>query len=93
MPTKFFKTETGGSSDAHSPTKLRKVYPVFYLALDCPLKEVDMTFEPRKTEVEFANWQEVVRFLEEAIFVFLKNNRLLVPTCMESREEEPVSSG
>ena len=38
-----------------------------------------MSFEPRKTEVEFADWTAVVQFLEEAVHTFLKNNRLLVP--------------
>ena len=55
------------------------MYPVFYLSLECPFKEVDMSFEPRKTEVEFADWTAVVQFLEEAVHTFLKNNRLLVP--------------
>ena len=93
MPSKFFKTsETAAAAavaaSSHSPTKLRKVHPVFYLSLDCPLKEVDMTFEPKKIEVEFANWHEVVRFIEDGIHIFLKNNRLLVPTARVNDEPE-----
>ena len=41
--------------------------PVFVLFFECPLREVDVTFEPRKTEVEFAHPEKVSAFLQASL--------------------------
>ena len=41
----------------------QKLYPAFVLFFDCPWKEVDFTFEPRKTEVVFEKPQEITTII------------------------------
>ena len=78
IPNRFMDKNCQDAIDS-SPSKIRKIYPIFYLAFECPFKEVDMTFEPRKTEVEFEHWDQINKFFEEALLSFLKNNKLLAP--------------
>ena len=52
------------------------MYPAFVLFFDCPWKEVDFTFEPRKTEVVFKKPQEITTIIQQTISKFLKSNSL-----------------
>ena len=42
-------------------------WPVFVLFFECPLCKMDITFEPRKTEVEFTQPEEVAAFIANAL--------------------------
>lgn len=78
---KIFRTES-------SPLKSKMPrFPVFLIFLECPLKEVDMTFEPRKTEAEFENWSAVSAFIQDAIRDFLRHNCLVPPSALISTKE------
>ncbi|XP_076360566.1 uncharacterized protein LOC143252400 isoform X2 [Tachypleus tridentatus] len=51
---------------------------VYMLNLSCPLGMYDISFEPRKTLVEFCHWDTVASCIFEAISGFLKNNNLFL---------------
>ena len=69
-----------------SPSKLRKIYPIFVLNLDCPREKLDFMFEPRKTEIEFTTGNEVQNFIEESIVTVLRENNLLPTAWSEGGE-------
>ena len=57
-----------------------KVYPIFCIELELPFFEFDISFGPRKNEVEFQNWGYVSSFIENALDEFLITNNLLPPS-------------
>jgi DNA mismatch repair protein MLH3 len=54
-----------------SPKKLDK-YASFVLNIECPYNTYDITFDPKKTLVEFQNWDEPIICLKECLNDFLK---------------------
>ena len=66
---------------SESPRK-QKNFPIFVLFFECPLKETDVTFEPRKTAIEFQQKEKVIKFIHETLRRTLKENNLLsMETC------------
>ena len=60
------------------------MYPAFVLFFDCPWKEVDFTFEPRKTEVVFEKPQEITTIIQQTISKFLSSNSLAASITTQS---------
>lgn len=60
-----------------SPVKLKSRHPIFVLFLSCKSRIYDITFEPRKTMVEFADWGAVTRSLECLLSGFLRENKII----------------
>ena len=57
----------GGAIEKQSPTKIKQCYNAFVIYLKCPIKDVDFTFEPRKSEVEFVHRKQVETFVFDSI--------------------------
>ncbi len=47
-------------------------YPGFVINLECPYNTYDITFDPKKTLVEFQNWDQPISCLRECLNDFLK---------------------
>ena len=62
----------------------QKLYPAFVLFFDCPWKEVDFTFEPRKTEVVFEKPQEITTIIQQTISKFLSSNSMALSSSLTS---------
>ena len=60
-----------------SPPKQPERHGVYMLNLECPLYEYDITFDPRKTLVEFKDWTGVLKLLKDLVYNFLRHNNLL----------------
>ena len=59
--------KNGDSIEKQSPTKIKHCYNGFVLYLKCSIKDVDFTFEPRKSEVEFVHRKQVETFVLDSI--------------------------
>lgn len=79
IPVKFVKEVIAHHNLDYSPSKLMKVYPIFCIELKLPFLEFDITFEPKKTEIEFENWDSVTTFIGSALEGFIEINNLLPP--------------
>ena len=71
-----------------SPTKLKN-YAGFVINIECPFNTYDITFDPKKTLVEFQNWDGPISCLRNSLIKFLKregifNEELLDPDCQGS---------
>ena len=64
-------------SQNSSPPRQLERHGVYVLNLECPLNEYDITFDPRKTLVEFKNWTFVLKLLKDLVHNFLRQNNLL----------------
>ena len=60
-----------------SPPKQPERHGVYVLNLECPLNEYDITFDPRKTLVEFKDWTGILKLLKDLMYNFLRHNNLL----------------
>ena len=60
-----------------SPPNQPQRHGVYVLNLECPLNEYDITFDPRKTLVEFKDWTSVLKLLKDLVYNFLRHNNLL----------------
>lgn len=68
-----------------SPRK--SYYPVFVLFLTCPVTETEMSFEPRKTSVEFQNKEQIMDFIFSTIKSKLGEKSLLkIQDCYSSSD-------
>ncbi len=68
-------TATTPSPD--SPPRSSERHAIYILNLQCPLTAYDITFDPRKTLVEFTDWAAVLKVLRDLIYNFLRSNNLL----------------
>ena len=64
-------------SENSSPPRQPERHGVYVLNLECPLDEYDITFDPRKTLVEFKDWTCVLKLLKDLVYNFLRQNNLL----------------
>ena len=60
-----------------SPSKQREFNGMYVLNIVCPLDEYDITFDPKKTLIEFKNWDTLLTYLEETVMLFLKRENLI----------------
>ncbi|XP_064484150.1 DNA mismatch repair protein Mlh3-like isoform X2 [Ornithodoros turicata] len=67
----------GKSGFPTSPTKMKNKHPIFVVFLKCTSRTYDITFEPKKTMVEFANWDAVTKSLECLLGSFLRENQII----------------
>ena len=70
-----------------SPSKQAGKYPVFILNIQCPLNTYDITFDPKKTMVEFEDWATLSAGVEEMCKEFLHKENLLTVDCLFSEEK------
>ena len=64
-------------SQNSSPPRQLERHGVYVVNLECPLNEYDITFDPRKTLVEFKDWACVLKLLKDLVYNFLRQNNLL----------------
>ncbi len=78
---------------ADSPTKSgsKMLQAVFSLELLCPLKECHVCLEPRKTLVEFEDWDKVSQFVRSSLEKFLRENFLYPPFVLLGDSNSPSS--
>lgn len=57
---------------AFSPPQKRDKYAVYLLNVECPYHVYDICLEPKKTLIEFCDWDEVLQCMEMAIRSFLE---------------------
>lgn len=60
------------------PMPKKSKHAVFIINLKCPYTEYDITLDPRKTLVQFKNWDQVLHCVEEGVKVFLQQENLTV---------------
>ncbi|ESO82946.1 hypothetical protein LOTGIDRAFT_134355, partial [Lottia gigantea] len=75
--TKDVKSSTSGTS----PRCMEK-HPMFVINIKCPLNIYDITFDPKKTLVEFKDWETLTSAVETMVTDFLKSENLWY--CTES---------
>ncbi|XP_046401919.1 uncharacterized protein LOC124167898 [Ischnura elegans] len=80
-----------------SPLKKKDRYCVFMVFISCPISEYDITLDPRKTLIEFSDWDPVFECMEKAVKSFLKEHNLAcissdqVPKSMQGSGRSPFS--
>ena len=76
---------------AFSPPRKRNKYAVYLLNVECPYHEYDVCFDPKKTLIEFSNWDNVLQCMELAIHTFLEKEyhiTLSEQSCSHSLQEK-----
>lgn len=69
--------DAGTSVETGSPTKLFERYAVYIISIECPFNAYDITFDPGKTLVEFHDWSELTKLVDDMVVHFLKDENLL----------------
>ncbi|XP_071453808.1 DNA mismatch repair protein Mlh3-like [Hetaerina americana] len=59
-----------------SPMKKRDRYCVFLVYISCPISDYDITLDPKKTLIEFCDWDTMFECMENAVKSFLKEHNL-----------------
>jgi DNA mismatch repair protein MLH3 len=73
----------------NSPFKYAKLYPIFCIEIELPFFDYDISFGPRKNEVEFQDWEYVTKFIICSVNEFLFTNNLLPPSAnMQEKERQ-----
>ena len=76
---------------AFSPPRKRDKYAVYLLNVECPYHVYDVCFDPKKTLIEFSNWDNVLQCMELAIHTFLEKEyhmTLREQSCSHSLQEK-----
>ncbi|XP_069680721.1 uncharacterized protein [Periplaneta americana] len=63
---------TAGRWLAFSPPRRRERYAVYLLNVECPYAVYDICLDPKKTLIEFCNWDKVIECMETAVKTFLE---------------------
>ena len=84
----FKNLQRGHHELSESPRKAK--YPVFLVFFECPLNEVEMTLEPRKTLIEFEHPEEVHDFIQKAVTKSFKVHQNQSPS--QSQTKTPKRS-
>ncbi len=77
-------------SPNESPPKQPDRFPVYVIHLECPFDDYDITFEPRKTLVEFKDWSKVLKLTKDLVYTFLRNCNLLAQEDKYVNKEEVI---
>ena len=80
---------------AFSPPRKRDKYAVYLLNVECPYHVYDVCFDPKKTLIEFCNWDNVLQCMELAIRTFLEKEFHMAvseQSCSHSLQEENSDS-
>jgi len=80
---------------AFSPPRKRDKYAVYLLNVECPYHVYDVCFDPKKTLIEFCNWDNVLQCMELAIRTFLEKEyhmTLSEQSCSHSLQEKNSDS-
>lgn len=62
---------------AFSPPRKRDKYAVYLLNVECPYHVYDVCFDPKKTLIEFSDWDNVLQCMELAIRTFLEKEHCM----------------
>ena len=80
---------------AFSPPRKRDKYAVYLLNVECPYHVYDVCFDPKKTLIEFCNWDNVLQCMELAIRTFLEKEFHMTvseQSCSHSLQEKNSDS-
>ncbi|XP_021914580.1 uncharacterized protein LOC110827319 isoform X2 [Zootermopsis nevadensis] len=66
------KETTTGRWLAYSSPRKRDKYAVYLLNVECPYHLYDICLDPKKTLIEFCNWDKVLQCMESVIRTFLE---------------------
>jgi len=80
---------------AFSPPRKRDKYAVYLLNVECPYHVYDVCFDPKKTLIEFCNWDDVLQCMELAIRTFLEKEFHMTvseQSCSHSLQEKNSDS-
>ncbi|KAB7498938.1 DNA mismatch repair protein Mlh3 [Armadillidium nasatum] len=75
-----------------SPPKGLKFYGIFVLNITCPRNEYDICLNPKKTLVEFRDWEKLLTCVEELILKFIKEENLTISLDDRFRKSEKEDS-
>ncbi|CAL1527586.1 unnamed protein product, partial [Lymnaea stagnalis] len=67
---------SSGFVNSSSPVKQADRYGIFVINVECPYSAYDITFEPRKTLVEFKNWPRLIHLIQDLVYGFLRKENL-----------------
>ncbi|XP_023705296.1 uncharacterized protein LOC111863317 isoform X2 [Cryptotermes secundus] len=81
------KERSTGRWLAFSPPEKRDKYAVYLLNVECPYHLYDICLEPKKTLIEFCDWDEVLQCMETAIRSFLEKEYAVNFSQESSREK------
>ena len=73
-----------------SPKKMGR-YAGFVINLECPYNAYDITFDPKKTLVEFQNWHEPISCLRGCLFDFLKKEGIFIDEFLNTQSDSQES--
>ncbi len=67
--TRLFKTVMLrlGQTDEHQQKRTNQVHPAFALQISCPASSYDITSDPDKAHIEFADWPAVLSAVQAAV--------------------------
>ncbi|XP_033103953.1 DNA mismatch repair protein Mlh3-like [Anneissia japonica] len=65
--------------NANSPGKATDQFGIFVLNISCPLADYEITLDPRKTLVEFKEWEKIIGCCTELVNDFLFRENLTMP--------------
>ena len=55
---------------------------MYVIKLDCSVTCYDLCLNPRRTEIEFENWDQVLALVENTVDEFLRAQNLLPPSSL-----------
>ncbi|XP_071963252.1 DNA mismatch repair protein Mlh3-like [Antedon mediterranea] len=82
-------------SNTNSPGRTSDQYGIFVLDINCPLADYEITLDPRKTLVEFKDWEIVIKCCSQLINDFLIRENLTMAiegVTTDSNKAEEVKS-
>ena len=88
IPTSNNKERAAQNYYDGSPSKYNKLYPIFCIRIELPFFEFDISFGPRKNEVEFQDWGNITNFISSSLDEFLLENNLMPPSKMLASKEQ-----
>nr|CAD7402943.1 unnamed protein product [Timema poppensis] len=69
---------------ASSPPEKRNKYGVYVLNVECSYCDYDIALDPRKTLIEFKDWDSILKCTEEAVRSFLERESLVFSGDLDS---------
>ncbi|KAG7172076.1 DNA mismatch repair protein Mlh3-like [Homarus americanus] len=78
ISTRLHPTSTGSGKNPSSPAKGMNLYCIFLINIECPYSEYDICLEPKKTLVEFKDWDKLLICIEEMIIKFIEEENLVI---------------
>ncbi|XP_023213650.1 DNA mismatch repair protein Mlh3-like [Centruroides sculpturatus] len=70
------KDISSSTPNSNSPSKNSNQHAIFILNIKCPFNKYDLCLEPQKSLIEFKEWRQVLKCLQEAVYAFLIDNEI-----------------